>query len=274
MPLACYQIANCADVPPGRAQLWRQQHAATAEPAVAVRVLPALAVDLVLNLGDPLERVTRSGSARMPPMHLVGPLTKPILVRTTGITDLRIIRLRPWVAGSLFRLSVDEITDQVLALTDVIGARRAELWSSELAGGWPPSLTAGIRNAATNGTTLAAMRQIDSAGGKLSIDRLSQRVGVCRRHLLRLFRSAFGFGPKTVASIVQCQAALCQLRGGNRPACVAAEVGYVDQAHMTRSLQRRAGITPSRIARLPATPLHRHFNAFAARSQMCKTVYL
>ena len=49
--------------------------------------------------------------------------------------------------------------------------------------------------------------------------------------------------------IERARRAVCLLRTGVPPGEVAAETGYFDQPHLTRSLSRLIGLTPARIAR-------------------------
>jgi len=68
-----------------------------------------------------------------------------------------------------------------------------------------------------------------------------------RRSFQRQFLHATGMTPKTMAQIERARQAVRLLTGGHAAAEVAHELGYYDQAHLTRSLRRYAGFTPGTI---------------------------
>jgi AraC-like DNA-binding protein len=87
-------------------------------------------------------------------------------------------------------------------------------------------------------------RLVDT-GGTLRIDELAREVGWSRRHLAGLFRAETGVAPKAAARLVRFERACDRLRGPDRPslAAVAADTGYVDQAHLSRDFRDLAGLT-------------------------------
>jgi AraC-like DNA-binding protein len=90
-----------------------------------------------------------------------------------------------------------------------------------------------------------AWDRLADTGGTLRIDDLAQEVGWSRRHLAGLFRAETGVGPKTAARLIRFEGALDRLRAPDRPslAAVAADTGYVDQAHLSREFRDLAGTT-------------------------------
>jgi len=68
------------------------------------------------------------------------------------------------------------------------------------------------------------------------------------RTIERRFRWALGLTPSQLAQIRRARAAVSKLQDGAAPADVAADLGYADQPHLTRSLRRFMGRTPGEIA--------------------------
>ena len=68
------------------------------------------------------------------------------------------------------------------------------------------------------------------------------------RTVQRRFRWAMGLSPKELAQIQRARSAVALLEAGWSPANVAAELGYADQPHLTRSLRRFMGRTPGEVA--------------------------
>ncbi len=91
--------------------------------------------------------------------------------------------------------------------------------------------------------------------GLLRRDEIVESVVVGRpwaispRSVQRHFLSALGMTPKQFAQVQRACRAVEQLEAGRAIATVATELGYSDQAHMTRALKRIMGRTPGKIAR-------------------------
>lgn len=73
--------------------------------------------------------------------------------------------------------------------------------------------------------------------------------GMSRFALYRAFRARYGLAPSDYQRQRRLRAARALLAAGRRPAEVAAEVGFADQAHLTRWFRRCYGITPAAYAR-------------------------
>ena len=67
-----------------------------------------------------------------------------------------------------------------------------------------------------------------------------------REHLIRRFASVHGMPPMAWALQRRVARARTLLRGGIRPAEVAALLGFADQAHLTRAFRNAMGTTPGR----------------------------
>jgi transcriptional regulator GlxA family with amidase domain len=84
------------------------------------------------------------------------------------------------------------------------------------------------------------------------IEQLSRWIGVSERQLHRRFSAAIGYGPKTFQSVMRFQRLLKTARekGAEQSlADLAANVGYADQAHMTREVHRLANLRPTVLLR-------------------------
>jgi hypothetical protein len=71
------------------------------------------------------------------------------------------------------------------------------------------------------------------------------------RTVERRFRWALGLSPKQLAQIQRAREAMTRLAAGSAPAAVAADLGYADQPHLTRSLRRFMGRTPGEVGQPP-----------------------
>lgn len=93
---------------------------------------------------------------------------------------------------------------------------------------WPDALAADLR----------AMRDIP-------LGQWAEQAGVRPETLSRGFRLAYGCTPKAYRASARARAAVSVLRGTDTPfAAVAQQLGYADQAHMTRAVTMLTGLTP------------------------------
>jgi AraC-like DNA-binding protein len=75
---------------------------------------------------------------------------------------------------------------------------------------------------------------------------LAQVAGLSPFHLCRAFREAVGMTPHAYLTQIRVGRARSLLRAGLPPAVVAIEVGFCDQAHLTRHFKRIVGTTPTK----------------------------
>jgi AraC-like DNA-binding protein len=89
-----------------------------------------------------------------------------------------------------------------------------------------------------------AWDRLAETGGNLRIEELAREVGWSRRHLAEKLRAETGLAPKAAARVIRFEGACDRLLAPDRPALarVAAEAGYVDQAHLSRDFRDLAGI--------------------------------
>lgn len=83
--------------------------------------------------------------------------------------------------------------------------------------------------------------------GAQPIDDLARRHDMSRRQLERDFRRCLGVSPAACARAVRFQRAVDAVSRGVPLAHVAADFGYADQAHMTRTFRDLAGLTPRQV---------------------------
>ncbi|MGW3105193.1 helix-turn-helix domain-containing protein [Streptomyces sp. NPDC001100] len=78
-----------------------------------------------------------------------------------------------------------------------------------------------------------------------SLSALATDFGLSRYQLLRAFRTTMGIPPYAWLAQYRVTRARGLLEAGGRPAEVAAQVGFADQAHLTRWFRRVLGVTPA-----------------------------
>ena len=114
--------------------------------------------------------------------------------------------------------------------------------------GPPPRSPAAVRTAC------------DQLTGRLadppSLDDLALATGMSPFTLLRAFRGQTGLPPHAYLNQLRVRVARRLLDGGVAPAEVAAEVGFADQAHLTRHFKRVMGVPPGAYQRERGAATH------------------
>jgi len=157
--------------------------------------------------------------------------------------------------------STDEILDLTINLDSVwtvgsLAEELAELAASSALARLEAELVARVRRDFVDDRVLRAERAIRSGA---SPGHVGELLGVDRRKLVPDFRRVIGVGPKhyeRIRRFGRCIEQIRQLRP--RPlAVIAAELGYSDQAHLTREVKHFSGVTPTNLlGDGSATPNH------------------
>jgi AraC-like DNA-binding protein len=218
---------------------------------------------------------------------VAGPATGPLLSRLPAGSTTVGVRFAPGAGAGLLGLPLDELRDRNVPL--------AELWGRDAAGRLEDALAeAATGTGDTPGSQLSILerallaRRSDAA----PVDRLvlaavaaatvatpartrdlGAALGVSERQLLRRFRAAVGYGPKTLERVLRFQRFVTAAwtdasAAGASGVSVAADAsaaespdaaadgglgrlaldaGYADQAHLSRECRSLAGVTPRQL---------------------------
>lgn len=78
-----------------------------------------------------------------------------------------------------------------------------------------------------------------------TLDALSEAADLSKFHLLREFRAAIGATPRAFQTLARLAQARALLGGGVASSRVAADTGFADQSHFTRTFRTFEGMTPT-----------------------------
>lgn len=183
-----------------------------------------------------------------------GPDTGPAPASTPPRTVLVGVRFRPGAGGPALGIPLADVRDQRVDVADLAPwlarklpaelapdevFRRLTQIAGQLTSAGPPDPV--VRRA----TSLLAAGQVGVAG-------LARTMAISERQLLRRFDAAVGYGPKTLYRVIRFRRAVGALyaaTGSFDLAALADQVGYADQAHLTREVTRMAGVPPAALAR-------------------------
>jgi AraC-like DNA-binding protein len=218
------------------------------DPADSTLILPDGCVDLIWRDGSLLV-VGLDSAARRSPVKPGAPIAG--------------IRLRPGVAGAVFGMPASDLLDVQVPLDEVLGPSATE-FSERLAAasGYDAEhllleglVAAVIADRSPDPLVLAATRRLGFPGSR--VDELAEALGISERQLRRRFHQSVGYGPKTLDRILRFRRLVSKARevtdGEADLARLAADLGYADQAHMTRDCVSLTGMPPARLAALWAS---------------------
>jgi len=211
-------------------------------PGDELRILPDGCVDLVWNGGELLV----TAPDRTARMHRV---------ERTG--EYSGVRLRPGTAGAVIGWPADALPGGATALDAIWGAaarRLAEQLAEAPDGpGRRRLLEAALLRrletiAQLDRLVIQAVGLVDRPRAR--VGELPASVSLGSRQLQRRFREQVGYGPKLLARVLRVQRFLerseraAKARSAVPLASLAWELGYADQAHLTRDCRELSGLTP------------------------------
>jgi AraC-like DNA-binding protein len=232
---------------PSVACLWARVVGPEAD-AVA-EVLPDACVDLIWEQGHGL--------------FVAGPDTGPVPSVAPAGTVFAAVRFAPSAAGPALGLPMSELLNQRVDAAD-LGTGPATALARALPGSLPPAqalrvlarMTGAMAEAGPADPLAArAARMLRHPGARA--EGIAERLDVSERQLRRRCQAAVGYGPAVLRRVLRFRRfvawADAGVPGGDL-ATAAAELGYADQAHLTRECVRLAGLTPADLlaARRPA----------------------
>ena len=134
----------------------------------------------------------------------------------------------------------DQLASSTLLRTSLAGLLRAHA-----AGGPAPGQDAGPVNRAPAAVSAVTDLLHERLTDPPSLAELAAMTGLSQFALLRAFRAQTGLPPHAYLNQLRVRRARLLLDGGRPPADVAAQVGFADQAHLTRHFKRVVGVPPA-----------------------------
>jgi AraC-like DNA-binding protein len=195
--------------------------------------------------------------------QLVGPLTGPEIEVIPAHTTIVGVRFQPGTAPPLPAV-LDDLVDQRLGLTDLWG-RPADRLVEVMAGAETPERALMVLQAHLLREFRRAVRMDPLVGEAVkalmpwhpvNIDSLATHLALSASQLRRRCLHAVGVSPKVLQRTLRFQGFLALAQAGvtasGQPgadgmAGLAVDVGYADQAHLSRECLRLTGLTPRQL---------------------------
>ena len=172
------------------------------------------------------------------------------------------VDLTPTGARRLFGIPMSEITQQIVALRDLLPAgclalnerlSAARDWATRLDLVEEFLVRRMLEARLDTRSVDWAVSRIESCGGMLNVGSLARELGYSHKHLISLFRDQVGIPPKLLARLVRFERVrrAASADRGIGWAELALRHGFCDQAHLAREVKQLTGLTPTQTAALP-----------------------
>jgi AraC-like DNA-binding protein len=196
----------------------------------AVRVIPDACSDVVWQQGE--------GTT------VVGPDTTAKVVSQAPGDVLVGLRFLPGAGGGALGVPLDALRDLRVEAAEIDRA-------FDLAGDLAPADVVARFLSATAGREPDLL--VAEAARRLAgedVRTVARELCISDRQLRRRFHSAVGYGPKTLARVLRFRRFVAAIDDGRSDlAALAFDIGYADQAHLTRETTQLAGMPPTTFAR-------------------------
>ena len=188
---------------------------------------------------------------------VAGPDTGPVSTAMKAGTVVLGVRFRPSAGGPALGVPLSELRDQRVDLEDL---RRPD--ARRLPGTLDPDAAAirvldlAVALVTDGGPDPAATRAaVLLADPRTRAEDVAAEVGLSMRQLRRRCQAVVGYGPKTLQRVLRFRRFVARIDAGlpggqaaHDLSALAADVGYADQAHLTRECRALAGLTPAVLA--------------------------
>jgi AraC-like DNA-binding protein len=228
------------------------------EPESSFEVLPDGYVEIIFHFGSSCRICGDEGWQPLPSPFLMGLLNQPVLFNTQGRLEIIGVRCFPWTVFGL--LGLPSGNDGVRILEHPIAGLQPALKAWMEARRINEALAAIERfflkarsQVAIDNTLLKAGVAMREANGTMPVSEVAAASHATVRTLERKFKHSSGHTVKDVSGLMRFE----QVRNhlwlypDSNLAGLAYELGYTDQAHLSREFKRYSGTTPAAFARKP-----------------------
>lgn len=221
------------------------------------RITPLSVLTWVIDLDAPVR------GAGIPDSPVLGLRDRPLRVEQAGASRGIVVTLTPLGSYALFGIPLRELTNSVVAASDLLTAGPLTERLAEAAD-WPERfrlLDDYLAAKLARGPVLAdpvrhAWDRLSA--GPVRVDALAGEIGWSRQHLNARFREQIGLNPRTAGRIARLNRVLRLLDRASSLswAEVAHLGGYSDQAHLVREFRALTGCSPTEVGKPAGLFIH------------------
>jgi AraC-like DNA-binding protein len=247
---------------------------------ISIAVLPVVSPVLCFHYRRPASTSAGSNSGH----HLqtaTGVQTRAVMLRPGGPIGAIVVHLKPEAASRVLGGGMHEFTDAYISIGDVLSTGDISLLEEMLAEASGPFERAArvqaflVRHLSSKAPDPVVRQAVQLLRREptVSVRRLTSRLDLNERQLLRRFEAAVGTSPKQFANVARIGKAIVARRRGGGWADIASALGFTDQAHMINTFKRMVGGPPEAFFRLASVEGCRTLNASLALSDFYNTFF-
>jgi len=219
-------------------------------------VVPDGYAEIIFHFGGGCSISYNGGLQPLPSPFMMGLLNQPVLFYTKNRLEIIGVRCFPWTVFDLLGLPSGK--DGVRILEHPIAQLQSTLNTYMLAGKIDEALAEVKRyflnihaQIAPNSMLAKAGVAMREAKGTMPVSRVAAAAHATVRTLERNFKQSSGYTVKDVSGLMRFEQVRNQLwlNPDANLAGLAHELGYTDQAHLSREFKRYSGTTPAAFAR-------------------------
>lgn len=225
-------------------------------PAEGFEVLPDGDTEIIFYFGDTCSIELNGRLQPLPSPFMVGLMGQPMVLHSSGTVDIIGIKCFPWAVYGLLALPAGK--GGLRTFTHPIAALQPRLAPTVAAGRVTDALEElkqyFLQAQYTLGSSpllAKAGAALNQSGGALPVSGVAAAAHATVRTLERQFKQAAGHTVKDVSALMRFEQVRNRLlhRPDTPLAALAQELGYADQAHLSREFKRYSGATPAAFAR-------------------------
>ncbi|GAA3962356.1 helix-turn-helix domain-containing protein [Mucilaginibacter dorajii] len=219
-------------------------------------VVPDGYAEIIFHFSSDLSMVYNGGLQLLPSPFMMGLLNQPVTFYTQNRLEIIGIRCFPWTVFDLLGLPAGKdgvrIFEHPIAglqskLNKCVGTGKIDEALAEVT----QYLLSARLDVATNSMLFKAGAAMRMANGTMPVSQVAAAAHATVRTLERNFKQSSGYTVKDVSALIRFE----QVRNHlwHHPdinlAALAHELGYADQAHLSKEFKRYSGTTPAAFAR-------------------------
>lgn len=226
------------------------------ETQTSFEVLPDGYAEIIFYFGNIYSASYHDGKQPLPSPFMMGLLNQPVVFSTKEKLEIIGVRCYPWTVFDLLGLSSGK--EDVRFFEHPVAHLQPNLAALILAGKTDEALLLvsqyflhSISHLPINSMLFKAGVAMRKANGTMPVKQVAAAAHATIRTLERKFRQSSGHTVKDVSALMRFEQARNHLwiHPATRLAGLAAELGYTDQAHLSREFKRFSGTTPAAFAK-------------------------
>ncbi len=239
---------------------WMELECRNEQGHLGERILPDGSSEIILHLGDNINRLTQNGGLIGEPNgFFIGQNINPYHIVAQGCVKMLGIKFYPHAASVILRENARQFVNSIVDLKEIWHHSVSELYDRIVEAKDLASRITQVERFLTPRclTDLPAplayltfaVRAITEQKGQIALSEVAEHLGITPRYLERLFLTYIGILPKLFAQIVQMQNSVRLLTAYPERSLtdIGYASGYYDQSHFIRTVKRLTGVTPTQL---------------------------